>query len=99
MKKTFFALLTCSLLAACATTGQRVDASQIRPGMTMQAVEAKFGEPQATQGNPDGTTVLQYTLSSTKMGLGAFVPFGHGPKGGFETTYLEFDQHQRFVKS
>ncbi len=64
MKRGFAAALIAVLLAGCATSGHKFDASAItsfQPGVTtMTQAEAALGQPFQSTKMPDGTQQLQY---------------------------------------
>ncbi len=103
MKKIVFALLAACLLAACATSGVKIDMSQVdqlKPGVsTIADAERLFGPPQSQTTHTDGTTMLGYGNGHEQMGLSSFLPIGHGPSTQTQSLALIFDSHGRYLKS
>lgn len=105
MKK-FVPALLALILAACATQGERMDTQklgQLKPGIsTITDAKNLLGEPQTVTRKDDGTTVLAYSFSSSKMDPKGFIPFagafvGKGPSQDLEATRLTFDRTGHYV--
>jgi hypothetical protein len=103
-----FALLavTALFLSACASQGTHMDTSkleQMKPGVsTIADARTLLGEPQTVTRKDDGTTVLAYSFSSSKMDPKGFIPIvgtfvGKGPSQDLEATRLTFDRTGHYV--
>lgn len=105
MKRGFAAALIAVLLAGCATSGHKFDASAItsfQPGVTtMTQAEAALGQPFQSTKMPDGTQQLQYVSKVQSVEDNMPTTGSEIPKHNTTTvsTMLSFDQSGHFVRS
>lgn len=72
------AVLVSTMLAACMSTGVKVDPQQVasfRAGVTTkQEVESRLGSPTVQSMLPDGTSILVYSFTSAQARPASFIP-------------------------
>ncbi len=85
------ALLASLALAACSTSGTKIDQSQTQSfvvGQTTVAdVENKLGQPQSQSHTSDGLTTLIYSYSHFQSHPENFIPFAGAFVGGHDAEH------------
>lgn len=97
--KTLNSLVLCLVLAACASSGTKVqesDAAQFQKGATtIPDVEKALGKPQVNTLNADGTRSIAYVYSHAQAKAASFIPivglFAGGAKGDINMVKFDFD--------